>query len=98
MTQGTSPAPTNKRMVVLRTPLTATQWNKHGDHPAVYRMNGCNWEFFPDENDDHCGLLPGNRLVNAGDWIVWCDVFNRFSVFTTQELEHQFSVVDTQKS
>lgn len=97
MTHGTKPISENTLVVSLNAPLTATQWNKHGDHPAVYRMNGSNWEFFPDENDDHCGLLPGNRLVNAGDWIIWSEVFKRFAVFSTQELEQHFSAIGDQK-
>lgn len=98
MVLSTKPASETTRVVAPITPLTATQWNKHGDHPSVCRMNGCNWEFFPDENDDHSGLLPGNRLVNAGDWIIWSDVFKRFAVFTTEELEQLFSVVDDTKT
>lgn len=98
MVRDAKSAPKNTRVVALSTPLIATQWNKHGDHPAVFRMNGCNWEFFPNENDDNCGLLPENRLVNAGDWIVWCDVFKRFAVFTTEELDQLFSEVDVTKT
>lgn len=77
--------------VQLRSTLSATRWHKHGDHPAVERLNGFNWDKFPNENDDNCGLLAGRRLVNAGDWIVWCETFQIYGVFTHAEFEAKFS-------
>ena len=47
--------------------IEASQWFKHGDHPAVYvptnlpdRVEGFGW----------CPTLEGGHIVTPGDWII----------------------------
>jgi len=80
--------------VRLVEPLSAVQWLKHGDHPHVSRMNGSNWEYFPNENDDNhgllCGVQQGTQLIESGDWIVYSSVFNTYAVFKPEEYSKHF--------
>lgn len=84
--------------VICKTPLTATRWMKHGDHPHVFGMNGSNWESFPNEDDVRYGLLSGGRcgsvLVESGDWIVWNETFHQYAVFKPDEFAALFSQAD----
>lgn len=78
-------------------PLIATQWNGHGDHPQVWRMNGHNWEWFPNEDDTDCGLLFGGHtgcigMVHKGDWIVECPTLRTSRIFKPAEFAKQFSI------
>lgn len=75
--------------------LTATQWNGHGDHPQVARMNGHDWEWFPNEDDTDCGLLFGGLfgylgMVHKGDWIVECPILRVSRIFKPEEFARLF--------
>lgn len=84
--------------IACKTPLIATRWMKHGDHPAVCGMNGSNWELFPDEDDVRYGLLSGGRygavLVESGDWIVWSEAFHIYAVFKPDQFDTLFSPIE----
>lgn len=76
-------------------PMIATQWNGHGDHPQVGRMNSHNWEWFPNEDDTDCGILTGGTLgfgtlVNKGDWIVECPTLRTSRIFKPEEFARLF--------
>lgn len=45
--------------------IEATQWFKHGDHPAVH-MN----EFIIDPGGGVIDTLEGTHIVTPGDWII----------------------------
>ncbi|TXT27831.1 MAG: hypothetical protein FD131_3513 [Rhodocyclaceae bacterium] len=83
--------------VTPKTPLIATKWIKHGDHPDVHGMNGSNWEMFPDEDDVRYGLLSGGcsgcLLVESGDWIVWNEDFKVYAIFKPEKFAALFSTV-----
>ena len=48
--------------------IDATQWNKDGDHPAVFihRDGGAVWV----NGQAYCETLEGRHLVTPGDWII----------------------------
>jgi len=48
--------------------IDATQWNKDGDHPAVFihRDGGHVWV----NGQAYCETLEGRHLVTPGDWII----------------------------
>jgi hypothetical protein len=90
-------SPAQNIHVTPNTPLIATQWIKHGDHPSVHGMTGSNWEMFPDDDDVRYGLLSGGRsgclLVESGDWIVWNEDFKAYAVFKPEQFAALFSTV-----
>ena len=45
--------------------IEATQWFKHGDHPAVVVYNK-----FMDDGYGWCPTLEGGHVVTPGDWII----------------------------
>lgn len=96
---GNNPAAGGAAMNVLPTQsLVATQWNGHGDHPQVARMDGHNWEWFPNEDDTDCGLLFGCPtgyigLVNKGDWIVECPTLRVSRIFKPEAFARLFSAL-----
>lgn len=54
--------------------IEATQWFKHGDHPAVMGANpnmicGCVL-LGADGNQPHIHTLEGAHIVTVGDWII----------------------------
>lgn len=96
-----NPAP-NRIAVSLNAPLSAVQWFKHGDHPAVQRSNGSTWELFPEESDERHGLLCGvhhsTAIVTSGDWIVCSEVFGTYAIFKPEAFEKHFSRLEAPAS
>lgn len=74
--------------LTLSNDVIATQWMDHGDHPEVQRLNGHNWEHFPNESDKGCGLLGSCQiLVHTGDWILYSKFFKEYRVVTSEEFD-----------
>jgi len=53
--------------------IEATQWHKHGDHPAVFQVPSNHPAWGCEEQAARCGwiqTLEGGHFVLPGDWII----------------------------